>query len=78
MIWYMFAAFFPCVLIILFSVVTRSKWVGTIITLILIGVSVQKGFFHSNWIIFIDVVSLLAGYVIVDRLKFHQRSEDDD
>jgi len=37
MIWYILASFFPCILVVLFSVLTRSKWVGTILTLILIG-----------------------------------------
>ncbi|MGZ2416377.1 general stress protein CsbA [Staphylococcus caledonicus] len=75
MIWYALAAFFPCVLVVLFSVITRSKWVGVIATLILIATSVYKGFFHNEWIIFIDVVSLLAGYVIVDSLKFHKQED---
>ncbi|MCI2948139.1 CsbA family protein [Staphylococcus caledonicus] len=75
MIWYALAAFFPCVLVVLFSVITRSKWVGVIATLILIATSVYKGFFFNEWIIFIDVVSLLAGYVIVDSLKFHKQED---
>ena len=60
-----------------FSVLTRSKWVGTLLTLILIGVSVWKGFFHNEWIIFIDVVSLAAGYLIIDRLQFHKHQDDE-
>ncbi|GEQ04479.1 DUF2198 family protein [Staphylococcus gallinarum] len=76
MIWYMLAAFFPCILVVLFSVLTRNKWVGTILTLILIGASVAKGFFHNEWIIFIDVVSLLAGYIIIDQLEFHKHDVD--
>ncbi|HCD1687124.1 TPA: DUF2198 family protein, partial [Staphylococcus aureus] len=47
MIWYFSAAFFPCVLVVLFSVITRSKWVGTILTLILIGASIYKEYFHN-------------------------------
>ncbi|WP_251943273.1 MULTISPECIES: CsbA family protein [Staphylococcus] len=76
MIWYLLAAFFPCILVVSFSVVTRNKWVGTILALILIGVSVEKGFFHSQWIIFIDVVSLLAGYLIIDQLELHKKMDD--
>ncbi|AGC91220.1 CsbA family protein [Staphylococcus warneri] len=75
MIWYACAAFFPCILIVLFSVVTKNKWIGTSVTLILIATSIYKGFFHSEWIIFIDVVSLLAGYLIIDQLEFHKREE---
>ncbi|RIM08536.1 CsbA family protein [Staphylococcus chromogenes] len=75
MIWYMLAAFFPCVLVVVFSAITRSKWVGTFIMLVLIGASVYKGFFHNEWIIFLDVVSLLAGYIIVDQLHIHKHHD---
>lgn len=78
MIWYALAAFFPCVLVVTFSVIAKNKWVGTLLTLVLIGVSIYKEFFHSEWILFIDVVSLLAGYVIVDQLEFHKLRDDDD
>ncbi len=71
MIWYFSAAFFPCVLVVLFSVITRSKWFVLYPTLILIGASIYKEYFHNEWIIFIDVVSLLAGYLIIDQLEFH-------
>jgi len=76
MIWYALAAFFPCIFVVLFSVLTRSKWVGTILTLVIIGTSVQKGFFHSEWIIFIDVVSMLAGYLIIDQLELHKKEDE--
>ncbi|MGV3243436.1 CsbA family protein [Staphylococcus sp. 11261D007BR] len=72
LIWYVSASFFPCILVIVFSVVTRNKWIGTLVALVLIGVSVYKGFFHDEWIIFLDVVSILAGYIIVDQLKMHK------
>ena len=75
LIWYMLAAFFPCVLVVIFSAITRSKWVGTFITLVLIGASVYKGFFPNEWIIFLDVVSLLAGYIIVDQLHIHKHHD---
>ncbi|MBO3066019.1 MULTISPECIES: CsbA family protein [Staphylococcus] len=76
MIWYALAAFFPCIFVVLFSVLTRNKWVGTILTLVIIGASVQKGFFHSEWIIFIDVVSMLAGYLIIDQLELHKKEDE--
>ena len=52
-----------------------SKWVGVIVTLMLIAASVYKGFFHNEWIIFLDVVSILAGYVIIDNLEFHKHQD---
>ncbi|MDU6178834.1 MAG: CsbA family protein [Staphylococcus lugdunensis] len=77
MIWYVCAALFPCLLVVLFSVVTRNKWIGTLVALILIATSIYKGFFHNELIIFLDVVSLLAGYVIIDNLKLHQSHDND-
>lgn len=77
MIWYISAAFFPCVLVVLLSVLTRSKWIGTILTLALIATSIYKEFFHNEWIIFIDVVSLLAGYLVIDQLEFHKHHDED-
>ncbi|SUM56837.1 putative DUF2198-containing protein [Staphylococcus microti] len=74
-IWYALAAFFPCVLVVILSAITRNKWIGTCVTLVVIGASIYKGFFHNEWIIFIDVVSILAGYIIVDTL--HTRYYDD-
>ncbi|MBI5974065.1 CsbA family protein [Staphylococcus canis] len=74
LVWYILAAFFPCMLVVIFSAITRSKWIGTIVTLVIIGASVYKGFFHDEWIIFLDVVSILAGYIIVDQLKLHQKN----
>ncbi|MDU3186341.1 MAG: DUF2198 family protein [Staphylococcus epidermidis] len=47
MIWYVCAAFFPCILVVL-----------------------------NEWIIFIDVTSLLAGYLIIDQLEFHKNQND--
>ncbi|UXR70000.1 MULTISPECIES: CsbA family protein [unclassified Staphylococcus] len=75
MIWYALAAFFPCVLVVVLSAITRSKWIGTCVTLVIIGTSVYKGFFHNEWIIFIDVVSILAGYIIVDTLQIHRHDD---
>ena len=51
LVWYLCASFFPCVLVVLFSVITKNKWVGAIVTLTLIGGSIYKGFFHNEWII---------------------------
>ena len=48
MIWYISAAFFPCVLVVLFSVLTRSKWVGTTLTLILIGLPYIRNTFITS------------------------------
>lgn len=66
MIWYFSVVFFLCVLVVLFSVIIRSKWIGIILILILIGVLIYKEYFYNEWIIFIDVVLLLVGYLIID------------
>ena len=75
MIWYVCAAFFPCILVVLFSVVTRSKWIGTLVTLVIIGHQFIKDL-SQRMDYFIDVTSLLAGYLIIDQLEFHKNQND--
>lgn len=67
---------FPMCFCYIIQCANKKQMVGTILTLILIGVSVEKGFFHNEWIIFIDVVSLLAGYLIIDQLELHKKDDD--
>ncbi|MGT2377548.1 DUF2198 family protein [Staphylococcus aureus] len=59
-----------------FSVITRRNGVGTILTLILIGASIYKSISITSGL-FIDVASLLAGYLIIDQLEFHKHQDED-
>ncbi|WP_410250559.1 DUF2198 family protein [Mammaliicoccus vitulinus] len=56
-------------MVIIFTQIAQNKWVGLLVSSIIIGVSVYKGFFNNEVIIMLDVVSLVVGYYIVDTLK---------
>ncbi|AQL56698.1 protein CsbA [Abyssicoccus albus] len=74
--WYMMAMVMPMTLVIFFSVVARNKFIGSTLALILIGVSVYKDFFHSEWILFLDACSLVIGMYIVDTLNLDDNGMD--
>lgn len=68
-IWYWLASLLPALMVVIFSMIVRNKYTGMILSTIVIGVSVYKGFFHSQMIVFLDTMSLIIGYLIVDFYK---------
>ncbi|WJP98320.1 DUF2198 family protein [Macrococcus bovicus] len=72
MIWYILAALLPALMVIMFSKMTKNKYTGLALATLVIGVSVYKGFFHSEMIVFLDTISLMLGYFTVDQLKLDQ------
>lgn len=68
-IWYILAFFIPALMVMIFSMVARNKYTGLFIATFVIGVSVYKGFFHSEMIVFLDTMSLIIGYLLVDYYK---------
>ncbi|TDM12599.1 DUF2198 family protein [Macrococcus lamae] len=73
MTWYLLALFLPALLVVIFSMIIRNKYTGLLLATIVIGVSVYKGFFHSEMIVFIDTISLIIGYLVVDRFQLHEQ-----
>ncbi|MCU7556314.1 CsbA family protein [Macrococcus capreoli] len=71
-IWYWLAFLLPALMVVIFSMIVRNKYTGMILSVIVIGVSVYKGFFHSEMIVFLDTVSLMIGYLIVEFYKLDQ------
>ncbi|WP_145466235.1 DUF2198 family protein, partial [Staphylococcus epidermidis] len=69
MVWYVSPAFFPSILLLLFTLLTRSKSIPTLLTLLIIPPSLYKRFFHNQSIIFIHLTTLLAGYLIIHQLQ---------
>lgn len=74
-IWYWLASLLPALMVIIFSMIVRNKYTGLILSCIVIGVSVYKGFFHSQMIVFLDTMSLLIGYLIVDFYKLDKGND---
>lgn len=71
-IWYWLALLLPAIMVVVFSMIVRNKYTGMILSTIVIGVSVYKGFFHSQMIVFLDTMSLIIGYLIVDFYELHK------
>lgn len=76
MIWYWLAMLLPALLVVVFSMIVRNKYTGMFLSSIVIGVSVYKGFFHSQMIVFLDTVSLIIGYLIVDAYHLDKSNND--
>ncbi|MFC6118001.1 CsbA family protein [Macrococcoides bohemicum] len=74
-IWYWLASLLPALMVVIFSMIVRNKYTGMILSTIVIGVSVYKGFFHSQMIVFLDTMSLIIGYLIVDFYKLDQGND---
>ncbi|TDM03684.1 DUF2198 family protein [Macrococcus carouselicus] len=72
MIWYILASFLPALMVVIFSAIVKNKYTGLLLATIVIGVSVYKGFFHSEMIVFLDTISLILGYFAVDQLKLSE------
>ena len=83
MIWYILASFFPCILVVLFSVLTRSKWVGTILTLILIGNKIEKVKYTYRLIMNPTAIKMPKGLAVEAQEKwirklYHKKSRAPD
>ncbi|HIW12649.1 MAG TPA: CsbA family protein [Candidatus Salinicoccus stercoripullorum] len=64
--WYMMAMVVPAVTVVFFTRMTRNKYVAVILTFIIFGVSIYRGFYPSEWVIFIDSLSIVIGYMLVE------------
>lgn len=72
--WYLLAMTLPALMVVTFSMIAKNKYTGLLLSTIVIGVSVYKGFFHSEMIVFLDTISLVFGYLIVERYKLYDAS----
>lgn len=64
--WYMMAMVVPATTVVVFTRLTRNKYVAIMLTFILFGASIYRGFYPSEWIIYIDSASIFVGYIIVE------------
>ncbi|AZB44457.1 DUF2198 family protein [Bacillus sp. FJAT-42376] len=63
------ALIFPFVLVVLFTRVTYSYIVGTILTAALIAASYFKGYTEFDYIVGLDAVSLVAGMMYARKMN---------
>lgn len=74
-VWYILASFLPALMVVCFSMIVRSKYMGLFLSVIVIGVSVYEGFFHSQMIVFLDTLSLIVGYLFVDMYQLDKENQ---
>lgn len=74
--WYMMAMVVPALTVVVFARLTRNKYVAVILTFILFGVSIYRGFYNTEWVIFLDAISLVLGYMLVEIYEIDRVEEE--
>lgn len=74
--WYMMAMVVPALTVVVFARLTRNKYVAVILTFILFGVSIYRGFYNTEWVIFLDAISLVLGYMLVEIYEIDKVEEE--
>ncbi|CAM2867568.1 MULTISPECIES: DUF2198 family protein [Salinicoccus] len=74
--WYMMAMVVPAITVVVFTRLTRNKFLAVLLTFIIFGVSIYRGFYHSEWVIFIDAISIVIGYMLVEIYSLDQVDEE--
>lgn len=74
--WYMMAMVVPAVTVVIFARLTRNKFIAVLLTFVIFGVSIYRGFYHSEWVIFVDALSIVIGYMLVEIFQVDQIDEE--
>ncbi|TVT26776.1 DUF2198 family protein [Salinicoccus cyprini] len=74
--WYMMAMVVPAVTVVVFARLTRNKFIAVLLTFVIFGVSIYRGFYHSEWVIFVDALSIVIGYMLVEIFQVDQIDEE--
>lgn len=74
--WYMMALVVPAVTVVVFARLTRNKYVAVILTFILFAVSIYRGFYNSEWVIYLDAISIVIGYMLVELYNVDQVEDE--
>jgi Uncharacterized protein conserved in bacteria, COG4897 len=62
------ALIIPALLVVLFTRVTYSLYVGTGLAVVLILVSIMKGHGNEWYVIMVDILSIAIGYLYAKRM----------
>lgn len=76
--WYMMAMVVPATTVIVFTRLTRNKYVGVMLTFIVFGASIYRGFYPTEWVIYIDSASIFIGYIIVEIFELDNFTKNED
>ncbi|MCD7035898.1 CsbA family protein [Metabacillus sp. GX 13764] len=59
----------PFILVVLFTRVTYNHYIGTLLTVALLIVSYYKGYSNTWGVTFLDLASLIAGFLYARRMR---------
>ena len=76
--WYMMAMVVPATTVIVFTRLTRNKYVGVMLTFVVFGASIYRGFYPTEWVIYIDSASIFVGYIIVEIFELDNFNSKDE
>lgn len=76
--WYMMAMVVPATTVIVFTRLTHNKYVGVMLTFIVFGASIYRGFYPTEWVIYIDSASIFIGYIIVEIFELDNFTKNED
>ena len=76
--WYMMAMVVPATTVIVFTRLTRNKYVGVMLTFVVFGASIYRGFYTTEWVIYIDSASIFVGYIIVEIFELDNFNSEDE
>ncbi|CAD2077829.1 hypothetical protein JEOAER750_01785 [Jeotgalicoccus aerolatus] len=76
--WYMMAMVVPATTVIVFTRLTRNKYVGVMLTFVVFGASIYRGFYPTEWVIYIDSASIFVGYIIVEIFELDNFNSEDE
>ncbi|MRX72359.1 DUF2198 family protein [Bacillus lacus] len=65
------ALFLPFLLVVFFTRVTYSRYIGALLTAALLAASVYSGYTDTVLIGVLDVLSLIAGFLYAKRVSDH-------
>ncbi|CAM4255844.1 DUF2198 family protein [Lacicoccus alkaliphilus] len=74
--WYMMALVAPAVTVVVLARLMRNKYGAVILTFILFAVSIYRGFYHSEWVIYLDAISIVIGYMLVELYNIDEVEDE--
>lgn len=64
--WPMMALIVPAVIVIFFTRLIHNKYVAVLLTFILFAAAIYQGYFYSEWTLFLNAVSIVIGYMLIE------------
>lgn len=73
--WYMMAMTVPAFTVVLFTTITRNRYVAIVLTFIVFAISMSRGYYNSDWVIYLDALSIVIGYILVEVYNLDHKDD---